>query len=249
MMQIRARDLAPYLWGRLIARYSRSVVVPSRLEIVDELNYPDCPVIFAGWHASNLVGLALHLTHRPVPRGIAFAPTGWTGAVLDGWLAGIGGMEAVHLPSYEPTGARAALRSMALAIRQGAYAVVAVDGPHGPAGVVRPGAIWLARYTEVPIVPVGFAAWPAVRFPRWDRLIVPLPGARVVFVVGKPFLVGLREPVDRAATDRLGSVLDGVNDRAWSMTGGSPSYRARSATELEGEAWKTARYPRGSELS
>jgi lysophospholipid acyltransferase (LPLAT)-like uncharacterized protein len=224
--------MIPYLWGRLIARYSRSVVVPSRVKIVDAMNYPDYPVIFAGWHASNLVGLSLHFTHRPVPRGVAFAPTGLTGLVLDGWLDGIGGMEAVHLPSYNPTGARAALRAMARAIQQGAYAVVAVDGPHGPAGVVRPGAIWLARYTGVPIVPVGFAAWPAVRVPRWDRLIVPLPGARVVFVVGKPTLVARKEPIDRAAADRLGTLLDAVNDRAWSMTGGNPSYRARSATGL-----------------
>lgn len=228
MKQVRLSDQIAYLWGRVIARYSRSVVVPSRVEIVDEANYPDQPVIFAGWHASNLVGLSLHLTHRPVPRGVAFAPTGATGFVLDGWLDGIGGMEAVHLPSDDPKGARSALRAVAAAVHQGAYAVVAVDGPHGPAGVTRPGAIWLARYTGVPIVPVGFAAWPAVRVPRWDRLIVPLPGARVVLVVGKPFLVARKESVDRAAADRLGARIDAVTDRAWSMTGGRPSYRARA---------------------
>jgi hypothetical protein len=52
----------------------------------------------------------------------------------------------------------------------------------------------------------------------------------VVFVVGKPILIGRKEPVDRAAADRLGILIDAVTNRAWSMTGGSPSYRARSAT-------------------
>jgi lysophospholipid acyltransferase (LPLAT)-like uncharacterized protein len=125
---------------------------------------------------------------------------------------------------------------MACAIQQGAYADIAVDGPHGPAGVVRPGAIWLARYTGVPLIPVGFAAWPAVRVPRWDRMIVPLPGARVVFVVGKPIRVARKEPVDRVAADRLGALIDAVTVRAWSTTGGSPSYRARSATGLVEES-------------
>jgi lysophospholipid acyltransferase (LPLAT)-like uncharacterized protein len=221
-----------YLWGRAIARYSRSAVAPSRLQIVDAANYPDYPAILVSWHAANLIALALHLTHRPVPRGISFAPTGATGTVIKGWLDGIGGIEAVHLPSDNATGTRAALRSISRALIEGAYAVVAVDGPHGPSGVVRPGALWLARHTGVPIVPIGFAAWPAVRVPRWDRLIVPLPGSQVVAVVGRPIQVSRVDPIDRTAADRLGAALEAITERAWSVTGGRPSYRARSTGEL-----------------
>ena len=30
------------------------------------------------------------------------------------------------------------------------------------------------------------SAWPTLRLPRWDRLILPLPGARIVMVAGAP---------------------------------------------------------------
>jgi lysophospholipid acyltransferase (LPLAT)-like uncharacterized protein len=221
-------DRLAYLWGRTIARYCRIAVSRSRIRIVDEPHYPNYPSIFVGWHATNVIAMALHCTHRPGARGISFAPTGRTGVVIQGWLDGIGGIEAVHLPFGDATATRPALRSVSLAVREGAYVVVAVDGPHGPAGVVRPGALWLARHTGVPIVPIGFAAWPAVRVPRWDRLIVPLPGADVVAVFGKPTRIERGAPVDGVMADYLGCLLDTVTERAWSIVGGMPSYRARS---------------------
>jgi lysophospholipid acyltransferase (LPLAT)-like uncharacterized protein len=73
---------------------------------------------------------------------------------------------------------------------RGGYSLAVVpDGPRGPRYVVKRGVIHLARATGAPIYPVTYAAAPARQLHSWDRLIVPLPFARVVFIVGAPLQV------------------------------------------------------------
>jgi lysophospholipid acyltransferase (LPLAT)-like uncharacterized protein len=73
---------------------------------------------------------------------------------------------------------------------------VVPDGPRGPRYVVKPGVIHLARATGAPIVPVTYAASRMRQLHSWDRLIIPLPFCRVLYVIGEP----LRVPRD--ADDR-----------------------------------------------
>jgi lysophospholipid acyltransferase (LPLAT)-like uncharacterized protein len=63
--------------------------------------------------------------------------------------------------------------------------------------VAKPGVLLLARACRAPLWPVGFAAAPAIRFGSWDRMILPLPFARVVCVYGEP----LEIPRDADASD------------------------------------------------
>jgi lysophospholipid acyltransferase (LPLAT)-like uncharacterized protein len=72
--------------------------------------------------------------------------------------------------------------------------VVAVlpDGPRGPARQAKPGVVALASATGAALVPVGIAARPSVRFGSWDRVLLPLPFARVRCVYGSPLLVPKR---------------------------------------------------------
>ena len=87
-------------------------------------------------------------------------------------------------------GGRAALDAMIDAVRdEGVSAGVIVDGPRGPARVAKAGAVVLARATGLPVVPGTWWARPAVRFGSWDRTIVPLPFARVVFAFEESFTV------------------------------------------------------------
>jgi len=66
---------------------------------------------------------------------------------------------------------------MEAALASGKDVLIAVDGPTGPRHGIAPGALWLARATDVEIRPAGCWASPALRLPRWDRLMVPLPRA------------------------------------------------------------------------
>lgn len=178
-------------------------------------NLPATPTILAGWHTGNLLALALHhdyLWQRP-----AVCPTapGLVGVGMKGQLEGFG-LQAVPLPdeAANPTGA---LKAMLRILAGGDLVVIAVDGPHGPAGTVRPGALWLGRASGLPVTPMAFAARPAVRRPRWDRQIVPLPGSRLVAVIAPPIHVERSRKIDDELTASLANALAGATRRAWEL--------------------------------
>lgn len=83
-------------------------------------------------------------------------------------------------------GARA-LAAMVHRLREGADAVFAVDGPRGPYGVVKPGALALAEKSGARVIPAGAAARRGVVLERaWDRFVLPWPFTRVDIVLGAP---------------------------------------------------------------
>lgn len=105
------------------------------------------------------------------------------------------------------------------AYRAGDNLAVIPDGPRGPRYVAKPGVIHLAKAVQAPIFPLAYAA-PRVRHLRsWDRLVIPLPFARVAIAVGEPLRVpaeaspaemeALREELER----RLREVTAGVEAR------------------------------------
>ncbi|MES1196245.1 MAG: hypothetical protein ABUL58_04805, partial [Steroidobacter sp.] len=76
------------------------------------------------------------------------------------------------------------------AIRKGKLSpLITPDGPQGPRFEFKPGALFVAQLSEVPIVPLAFAARPAKVFKTWDKFILPSPFARIVVAVGKPVMV------------------------------------------------------------
>ena len=88
------------------------------------------------------------------------------------------------------------------AYRNGYSLAVLPDGPRGPRYVAKPGVIYLARSTGAVIYPVSFAASRATRLRSWDRLIVPLPFARVRVVVGEPLRVSEHADNEQMETQR-----------------------------------------------
>jgi lysophospholipid acyltransferase (LPLAT)-like uncharacterized protein len=78
------------------------------------------------------------------------------------------------------------------AFRTGYNLAVIPDGPRGPRHTAKPGVIRLAKATGAPLFPVSYAASRCVRLGSWDRLMIPLPFARVTVVVGEPILVERR---------------------------------------------------------
>jgi len=86
-------------------------------------------------------------------------------------------------------GGSSALRALIRELRAGTTAAIITDGPRGPARESKPGIVSLSRLTGVPITAVAFSARPALRFASWDRMMLPLPFARVVCRFGRPFAV------------------------------------------------------------
>lgn len=84
-------------------------------------------------------------------------------------------------------GGRPALAEMADQLRRGVPGLLAVDGPQGPRGVVRPGVADIATDTGVPVLPV--VVIPSRRWilrRTWDRFQIPQPFSRVQLIFGPP---------------------------------------------------------------
>jgi lysophospholipid acyltransferase (LPLAT)-like uncharacterized protein len=75
--------------------------------------------------------------------------------------------------------------ALELLSRSGQALIVAVDGPAGPSGVAKRGAVELARLSGAPLVPIRCFAQRAVELETtWDRRLVPLPCGVLVPVAG-----------------------------------------------------------------
>ena len=69
------------------------------------------------------------------------------------------------------------------------YLAITVDGPRGPKGVVKPGAIFLAAKSGLEIVPVSCDADSKWVLPSWDNFQIPKPFAKVTVTFGAPVAI------------------------------------------------------------
>jgi len=137
------------------------------------------PYILSFWHARIL--MMPHAYH------------GWDGSMLisehkDGaYIADAVELMGLHSSrgSSSQGGARAFLKMIRLA-RDGHPLGITPDGPKGPAEVVQPGTVQLAKKSGLPLRAVCYASKRHWRAKSWDRFYVPLPFTRGVFVIGEP---------------------------------------------------------------
>jgi lysophospholipid acyltransferase (LPLAT)-like uncharacterized protein len=206
-------ERAAYKWGQWIAAYGQHVVKTGRIQWHGLENVPNESTIWFSWHGNNLLALALH--HTIAPRLTqAFVPPGLVGASMTGWLEGAG-FQPLLLPKDRTGNPSAALKAMVRGLSKNGDVVIAVDGPHGPSGWVRPGTFWLGRMTGRALMAVAFAARPAIRFPRWDHHLIPFPGARLVVVIGKPFYLKREQEIDQPFLDSIRDMLNSSSYLAW----------------------------------
>ncbi len=108
------------------------------------------------------------------------------------------------------SGLAAVVRAMK---RWRADAAFAVDGPRGPYGVAKGGAIVAARATGSVVVPMAGAVRRGVVLRRtWDRFALAWPFTRVDVVLGEPIDPGTagdaRADVERALVELNASLYD-----------------------------------------
>ena len=92
-------------------------------------------------------------------------------------------------------GAKRAMLQLVRDMRRGKPAGFTVDGPRGPARVVQPGAVWLAKVTGKPIIPFHLEGDRHWTMRSWDRTQIPQPFATVALAFAPPIVVS------RDATD------------------------------------------------
>lgn len=110
------------------------------------------------------------------------------------------------------TGMRQILRK----VEDGCDVGLTPDGPKGPRRRVQPGVVAVARFTGLPIIPVGFSAIPARRLRTWDGTLIPRFFSRGLFLYGTPVTVPRDADDDEQERRRLAleAELDRVTDLA-----------------------------------
>lgn len=125
------------------------------------------------------------------------------------------GVEVVHGSSSR--GWVGGLKGLLGAAQRGRDLVVVPDGPRGPRCKAKSGVIQLARSTGLPIYPTATAATPhRILEKSWDWLMIPLPGAQIVYAVEEPVRVpsdATPEQMD-AALAELEQKLNRATERA-----------------------------------
>ncbi|GIV49495.1 MAG: hypothetical protein KatS3mg038_0016 [Candidatus Kapaibacterium sp.] len=87
-------------------------------------------------------------------------------------------------------GGRESLEALITFARQGRLVLITPDGPRGPRGVVKRGAVLCAQHAQVPLYWCTVRCRWALRFERsWDRFLLPLPFARIELEFSEPMAV------------------------------------------------------------
>jgi lysophospholipid acyltransferase (LPLAT)-like uncharacterized protein len=179
-------------WGVRLLGLTLSVRRDERA--VEPLWQSRAPVIYAVWHGQILL-LPLLYGRRAV---CVLASRSRDGELVTRYI-GQFGIEAVRGSSSR--GGAAALRHLARWLKQGREVVIVPDGPRGPAEVVKPGIVGLARLSGAAVVPVAVGASSEWRLGSWDGFRIPRPFARCVARFGEPIHVA--RVVDRRAEEAV----------------------------------------------
>jgi lysophospholipid acyltransferase (LPLAT)-like uncharacterized protein len=143
------------------------------------------PMIPCYWHQRHIFGTyyMLQLLRRGLKVGFLVSPSvdGEVPAqVMRDWGA------KVIRGSHTRSGAKTVRDLYKLISHENVSPVNTPDGPTGPIHYFKPGTLMLAQLTQVPIVPISYAAKNAWILKTWDRFILPIPFTRVQIVVGEP---------------------------------------------------------------
>lgn len=201
-------------WRRLavwpVAALLRLWWLTLRIEIAPEsarkLSQVGRPVIFVLWH--NRLFLTPEFVRRYRGRRPLHALVSASGD--GGWLTALFqtlGMRAVR-GSSSRQGREAASDAIEI-LAAGHDLGITPDGPRGPAYVMKPGAIVVARRTGAVVVLVGIDFVSSWRTRTWDGMHLPKPFSRVIAVVEEAAAAGPDDSEEAAR--RLAARLSAIN--------------------------------------
>ena len=202
------RRAAPYLaWVYMTVVGRTSRLRWKGLDRIEKLKSAGTNFIYAFWHNRQVL---FTYTHRGAGVS-ALVSKSRDGEVIARTME-LSRISAIRGSSSRGA-ASAVLEMMDAAALKGPLAITP-DGPKGPAGVVKPGVIYLAMKTRLPIVPISNASSRKLVFKKsWDRYQVPLPFGACWIVHGKPMTVSPGDDLERKAGE-LARELDRVTAEA-----------------------------------
>lgn len=164
--------------------------------------YRNKPAIFVFWHGRSMM-LSPIVALRGM-RSYAVASRHKDGRMM-AKLQELFGLRPIYGSTSD--GGISVLREGVRALRQGDHALcISPDGPGGPSLRVQDGALYFAKMTGAPIIPVCYSASRGKLQNRWDRYLVVLPFSKIVCNVGMPMFV--KRNADAAEFERVRKELE-----------------------------------------
>ena len=178
---------------KLAAAVYRVLKIQEKFTHIIEVNNPHItPCIYAMWHAHQFCIHGIP-DRKNLNVLVSRSRDGQIiSNVVEKW-----GFKTIR-GSKGKKGAVEASMQMITALKSGENCAMMVDGPHGPARVVKEGVIKIAQLSEVPIVPVY---WYSENFnfatlPSWDNLKLPLLDVNLINFYGEPISVSRSDSVE-----------------------------------------------------
>ena len=166
------------------------------------------PVIFVFWHGQLLPLVHYHRHERIVVLVSEHGDGEYIAQIIRR-----NGFGAVRGSSTR--GGIRGLRQLVRAARAGRDLAITPDGPRGPRGVFKPGALAAAQLTGFPLIPLAVGSSSGWRLDSWDGFLVPKPLSTVRIGYLPPRFVS--RDASRADLDQLageiGADLDALTER------------------------------------
>jgi len=177
----KLRNIARTKWGGVILYWLLRVYCASvRVKIENEKEWSQYlkqggRVLICLWHQQLLLSIIFF------PKYKKYQPSVMTSKSADGDIStrivAAGGVTAVRGSSSR--GGISALREMIYRIKTYRLGAHTLDGPQGPIGVVKLGAIAIAKDAGAVMVPAVVIAERAWYLHSWDKFMIPKPFSRV----------------------------------------------------------------------
>lgn len=205
-MKIKIISLILFYIIRLLSFTYRYRFIGIENKEIAKKKSPNNSFIYAVWH-QNLIGAILsHMDERF---------TMIISESKDGELVAVTCEKFGHLPARGSStrGGKRALVEIVQNIKKGFPGALTVDGPKGPARVVKGGVVEIARLSEsciLPLSPYPSKYWSFAK--SWDQFRVPKPFSTIVVVIGEPIEVGhelKREDFDQLALKTADKINQG----------------------------------------
>ena len=202
------RSAAPYLaYGFVTAVGLTSRVHWLGLEHLERLRASGSSWLYAFWHQRQVFFTYTH-RHRGVYTLVSQSRDGEVIARV------MSLSDIVAVRGSSSRGAAAATRELLDLAKEGRHVSITPDGPKGPARTVKPGILYLARESGLPIVPITNATSRRAELARaWDRFHIPLPFSRACVIHGAPIRVGAGDDLEAKARE-LRESLDRITAEA-----------------------------------
>jgi lysophospholipid acyltransferase (LPLAT)-like uncharacterized protein len=152
------------------------------------------PVVFVFWH-----GQLLPLVHYHRDEGIVVLVSEHGDGEYVTRVIEHNGFSTARGSSTR--GGSKGLKGLVRAARAGHDLAITPDGPRGPRGVFKPGALAAAQMTGAPVIPIVVGVSSSWSLPSWDGFLVPKPFARITIEYLRPRFVP--PAADRDALERI----------------------------------------------